>query len=338
MRDYRTSSRIVGILAFLAIPLIIAVNLVNAESLSLVVQRLDFDHGTIKKVVADKDALYFLEEETHRVHVLRSGKAVQIGAIGNAKGELYYPFDLTVDGSGRLYVQDIGNDRIQILGTDGRYIDEIPLIKKVIGLAVNGSGEVFVGSPSKDGLVAVLDRQGHEVRALGRPVNLLDVYGSQLTGQEQQYQLPMSRAHLQFDPDGNLWVALLFAPVVLKFDQAGHLLFQKVLALPSMNPRQDALWKTSPTEPYLTASYDGKQMRIVSKGLAVDPRTKGILVLLYDDRLVRLSPDGNVAGTLELGHSKEDSLNSVAIDQNGTLYFATFLSPTVLKSAFPISK
>jgi sugar lactone lactonase YvrE len=55
----------------------------------------------------------------------RDGKFVMsFGRLGSEPGEFRTPHDITMDDAGRLFVADRGNNRIQILDQDGRFIAE----------------------------------------------------------------------------------------------------------------------------------------------------------------------------------------------------------------------
>ncbi|KAI6661383.1 E3 ubiquitin-protein ligase TRIM71-like [Oopsacas minuta] len=47
----------------------------------------------------------------------------RIGKPGSEKGELYYPNGLALDGD-KIYIADVGNNRIQIFSTEGKFIHE----------------------------------------------------------------------------------------------------------------------------------------------------------------------------------------------------------------------
>ncbi len=55
----------------------------------------------------------------------RDGKFVRsFGRLGSGPGEFRTPHDITMDAQGRLFVADRGNNRIQILDQDGKFIEE----------------------------------------------------------------------------------------------------------------------------------------------------------------------------------------------------------------------
>src|SRR5262245_18290003 len=63
---------------------------------------------------------------SHRiVHFNKDGKYLgQFGKRGNGPGEFMQPHALALDSQGRLFVGDRGNNRVQIMTTDGKFIAE----------------------------------------------------------------------------------------------------------------------------------------------------------------------------------------------------------------------
>jgi peptidylamidoglycolate lyase len=70
----------------------------------------------------------------------------QWGAKGSGEGEFDLPHGLALDGSGRLYVADRSNSRIQVFDREGSFISEWSSDKvgRPYGIAVDTAGSVFV--------------------------------------------------------------------------------------------------------------------------------------------------------------------------------------------------
>jgi hypothetical protein len=55
----------------------------------------------------------------------KDGKFVtSFGKLGSGPGEFRTPHDITMDPNGRLFIADRGNNRIQILDQDGKFIEQ----------------------------------------------------------------------------------------------------------------------------------------------------------------------------------------------------------------------
>ncbi|GBC81884.1 hypothetical protein HRbin10_00999 [bacterium HR10] len=90
----------------------------------------------------------------HRLKFIR-----RIGRIGNGPGEFYDPVDFAVDNQGRLYIADSGNNRIQILRSDGTYLRHFRF-PAPISVAALRTGEILIVGANDDQLVHVYSPGG----------------------------------------------------------------------------------------------------------------------------------------------------------------------------------
>ena len=76
------------------------------------------------------------EATIHRiVRFDRDGKYLgQFGKRGTGPGEFIQPHALAFDSEGRLFVGDRGNNRVQIMTTDGKFIAEWPQFSRPSGI------------------------------------------------------------------------------------------------------------------------------------------------------------------------------------------------------------
>jgi sugar lactone lactonase YvrE len=88
------------------------------------------------------------------VRFSRDGKHLgQFGKRGSGPGEFIQPHALAMDSQGRLFVADRSNNRVQILTTDGKFIDEWKHFSRPSGLFIDRSDTLYVAD-SESGSVA----------------------------------------------------------------------------------------------------------------------------------------------------------------------------------------
>lgn len=177
---------------------------------------LDFE-GTLLRQYGEDDALqrptavvldaargrvYVLDTPAHDIKVFErdSGKLLQrFGERGTEPGQFNYPSHLGIDGSGRLYVTDALNGRIQVLDAQGEFLAQVGQhgdgsgdFSAPKGVAVDSSGHIYVADAAFDN-VQVFDTEGR----------LLLFFGS--SGQEPgQFWMP---AGLVIDSSDRIYVA-----------------------------------------------------------------------------------------------------------------------------------
>jgi DNA-binding beta-propeller fold protein YncE len=112
---------------------------------------LALDRGRRRLYVADAGTL---QSAAHTVKIFDWDGAL-IGTIGRGKGDgpgqFLFPTYVAVDGSGRVYVSDTLNARVQVFDVDGRYVSTIGergnawgMFDTPKGVALDGFGNVYV--------------------------------------------------------------------------------------------------------------------------------------------------------------------------------------------------
>ena len=74
----------------------------------------------------DDNKLYVCDSENHRIQVfdLNLGFIKSIGSRGQKNDEFLTPRDVKFDISGNMYVAEFGNKRVQVIGPNGKFIQE----------------------------------------------------------------------------------------------------------------------------------------------------------------------------------------------------------------------
>lgn len=92
--------------------------------------------------------VYVLASFNNAVFVFDSkGKYInRFGSQGSEAGQFRAPGAIKVDGKGRVFISDIG--RIQVFGSDGRYIDSFN-VNYAYGLAIDEQGKIYITTNQK---------------------------------------------------------------------------------------------------------------------------------------------------------------------------------------------
>lgn len=126
------------------------------------------------------DAVYCVDNRNHKVLVFRKHGAPpeKWGRRGDGPGEFQSPFRLVVDPSGRVFVTDVLNARVQWFSAFGQHLGTLKRfgagegkVFRPTGLAIDAMGKIWV-SDSYTGLVQRFDTSGGfstVLRTAGRP-------------------------------------------------------------------------------------------------------------------------------------------------------------------------
>jgi len=138
------------------------------------------------------EAVYCVDNRNHRIVVFRKPGAPpeMWGKRGEAPGQFHSPFRIAIDPSGRLFVTDVMNARVQWFSAFGKHLGTLKRfgagegrIFRPTGIALDLRGRLWVGD-SYTGLVQLFDERGEFAKALrtkGRPVVFGDPVGLAVT-------------------------------------------------------------------------------------------------------------------------------------------------------------
>jgi sugar lactone lactonase YvrE len=134
----------------------------------------------------------------------------QFGSVGSGPGQFDLVHGIAVDRTGRIYVSDRMNHRVQVFTEDGDYIEEWPNIYDPVAIFIDESDAVWVLDATLNRMLKyslegqLLDYWGAYARvsSLGRP--------GWTGGMSLPHQMDM-------DSDGNLYIAEFSGPWLDKF-------------------------------------------------------------------------------------------------------------------------
>ncbi len=90
----------------------------------------------------------YVVDENHRVQILNSDLTFSFfGKYGSCKGQFDDPYDIACDSTGKMYVADSDNSRIQIFTADGIFIRMLSRngIQLPISITIDSNDTVYVG-------------------------------------------------------------------------------------------------------------------------------------------------------------------------------------------------
>jgi hypothetical protein len=287
--------------------------------------------GPLRKIVAAGNDVYLLDHRNHRLLVRRGNSSFsQLGQIGNGKGDLYQPYDLTVDRNGRVVVKDGGNRRIQILDSRGKFVSAFPDVPKSLGLAVTNNGDILLGQPQLGQLITAYDEKGKRKKSFGSLILPSELFGPSHKKFDATHKHAFNRVLMTTDDKGNIWAALVHAPLLLKFDSHGHLVSKKRLNYPELKPVVDGVWEPTPPRQWMSVNLDGIQLTMVNRDIVFDPRTQTVLLLLGNDSVVAYDTTGRERYAYRLDN-KFGALQSVTVGGDGQILASVFGSPAMYR-------
>lgn len=124
-------------------------------------------------VAAATDGLVYVANAAgHKVVALSGDKvAFEAGSRGSGPGQYLRPHDIALDGAGRVYVADPGNNRIQLLDRELRVLASI-------GSPAHDFNEPKYFDLDGRGLLVIADEYHHQIKILDRERREIAVIGS----------------------------------------------------------------------------------------------------------------------------------------------------------------
>lgn len=167
-----------------------------------------FDRLTHVAVDSEGQHIYAVDtggvgSENHHVRVfdVETGKHLRdIGKRGSKPGELNLPLDIAIDDSGKLYVVDGGNFRVQVFNQNGDFVQQIGKLGRQYGdfarpkgIAIDQQGNIYV-SDTAHGNYQIFNSSGELLLFVGARSEKFE---------RAAYMLP---AGIDVDEDGRVYI------------------------------------------------------------------------------------------------------------------------------------
>jgi DNA-binding beta-propeller fold protein YncE len=148
--------------------------------------------------------------EMHRVLVIDSDGDLKLsfGRQGEAPGEFSYPNGIAVDDSGRIFVADGNNGRMQAFDKDGEFLFMISRgmspgdLSMPRGIAIDGDGRLLIADTSRGAVQVYKLIDSFEEGSSEAPLKYLGSFNGD-AGTGIAFQFPNG---LALDGDGKVWV------------------------------------------------------------------------------------------------------------------------------------
>ena len=166
------------------------------------------------QMATDSQNFYLSDTVSNRVVVMnqKDGSYVRtIARSGTGLGQVTNPMGIAIDGQGKIYVVDSGNDRIQVFENNGTFLRSFGnsgIFSSAWGIALAEDGTVYV-SDSGANQIRVFDGSGNLTGSWGESGSLIN-----------QLDNPCG---LQIGPDGDLYVADFNNRSIKRFSVSGEL-------------------------------------------------------------------------------------------------------------------
>ena len=146
------------------------------------------DHGAFNDpsgVAVIGDRVFVCDYNNHRLQVFTKERlefVKTIGSRGQGDEQVIFPFDITQDELGNMYVCDFGNNRVKLLNKQGEF--QLSFNKKANGQLNSPSGVCVV-----DQFVYVVEWGGHCVSVFSRDGQFITSFGKE-GNKEGEFDLP----------------------------------------------------------------------------------------------------------------------------------------------------
>jgi len=214
--------------------------------------------------------------------------------------------DCDVDGAGRIYVVDRGENLLSIFMPDGELLRSIS-VKNPLSVAALPEGEVAVATLREPHLVIVFDKNGRDVREFGDPEPL---------SEREDYNRYLSAGQLATDAQGHLYYGFTYVPepTVRQYDRLGYagqdIQYTAIEAFPTAHAarkeieRQESKGKEPSFKRILTA-------------IGVE-RTNGEVWMALQNKLLHFDKEGNRLATYKIYTPEGARLeaNTILVEQD----------------------
>lgn len=247
----------------------------------------------IDLVLDNTGTLYIIDTQLNQI--LKVGEDARehkiIGRQGQGPGEFNMPVRIYINND-ILHVIDYGNNRIQTLDTDGKFLGGYPIPPDAIAAIphiVSDDKVAVVTYGNRKALVALYDREGNVIQTFGEPVvdhtRIWDF--TKIKSEINRGGIPdelRNNVLPVFSNERSLWILFQTESKIQKYSETGSLLFEKEITLPEFDRIKEYFFRRNEEAPEATFYV----LQYILSGKIVDEELWVLLNTPGDDPTVLL--------------------------------------------------
>ncbi len=255
----------------------------------------------IDLVLDNTGTLYIIDAQLNQI--LKVGEDARehrvIGRQGQGPGEFNMPVRIYINND-ILHVIDYGNNRIQTLDTDGKFLGGYPIPPDAIAAIpqiVSDDKVAVVTHGNHEALVALYDTEGNIIQTFGEPaVDHIRIWNfTKIKSEINRGLIPdelRNNVLPVFSNERSLWVLFQTEPKIQKYSETGSLLFEKEITLPEFDRIKEYFFRMNKEAPEATF-FD---LQYFLSGRVIDEELWVLLNIPDDNPSVMLviSEDGEI--------------------------------------------
>ena len=254
------------------------------------------------------DRIYVSENKSNYVAILdlEGRKIGRFGSIGSKAGEFFRPSEIRVGSDGKIYVNDFGNERVQVFSPTGEPLGSVSVTGSK-GMAISADGLLFLGLPGEKTVVSAFDSSGNRTNGFGALRKVTDLYQGKGGALDERFRIVINRVHLEADREGGVFVIYRFAPVVQHYDRMGELVWETRLTGALVDTLSERfLNRSRGAANFMMTATDGQAANVVTLGAAYDTPLRRVYVVLPGFGLAILDDLGKQVEILPLDAGQAD--------------------------------
>ncbi len=281
----------------------------------------------------DRDRIFVLDRFNHRLLELGgSGEVLlQFGQAGQGPGELRFPLDYALGGSGSVYILAPGVVRMSVhsFSPDGGFLDVIhqgtsPEEYELFmssAIMVDSRDRIYLNQPRQGAVMTRYSAEGEPEALIGEllvPNEVFAECAEHSLCRDRRFAIRLNRVVTsQATKDDALVLAFTAAPIVRRYSAAGDLEFETRLRSAFVDELVDvAMQDRESWTPYMSSNLDtdGVNALQIVQGVDVDTESGLLFCLVGGKEIHVLSAVGDQVAVLSPSGEESEALWSISAE------------------------